>query len=107
MTDVTQDQGRRHSLMLCAIAILLTWSQLASAQDWMYRRSYFSHVPADGGPVSHPLPESRSAYRTAYYREGFGFSVRSAYRINNFVLQSGNRIDRTYYREGYFEFQPN
>ncbi len=78
----------------------------ASADDWMYRRSYFSHWPAQGELPTHPLPESRSAYRPAYYREAHGFSVRSAYRINNFVLQNGPRTDRTIYQESYIEFEP-
>lgn len=76
------------------------------AVDWAFRRSYFSHVPPQGMEPTYPVPESRSAYRPAYYREAFGFSVRSAYRINNFVIQNGNRSDRTFYQEGYVEFEP-
>lgn len=76
------------------------------AQDWMYRRSYFSHRLADERAPPHPVPESRSAYRTAYYREGFTFEFRSGYRVNNFVLQNGGRVDRTYYREEWFEVRP-
>jgi hypothetical protein len=77
-----------------------------AGEQWMFRRSYFSHALPPEAPPEHPLPESRSAYRTAYYREAFGGSIRSAYRINNYVIQSGPRSDRTFYREGYIEFEP-
>lgn len=91
---------------ILAAAGLLGFSAAADAQDWMYRRSYFGHNVPEGVEAPHPVPESRSAYRTAYYNEGAGFSVRSAYRINNFVLQNGGRVDRTYYREGWLEVKP-
>jgi hypothetical protein len=92
--------------LLFAAAIVATAPAPARAEDWMFRRSYYSHTPPPGVEPAHPLPESRSAYRTAHYREAFGWSVRSAYRWNNYVLQSGPRTDRTYYREGYVEFDP-
>lgn len=92
--------------LIVMLAITSALPGAALADDWMYRRSYFSHWPADGQVPQQPLPESRSAYRPAYYREAYGFSVRSAYRINNFVLQNGPRVDRTIYQEGYIEFQP-
>lgn len=76
------------------------------ANDWIYRRSYYSHgLPPEDAP-QHPLPHHRSAYRPAYYREAQGFSIRSAYRINNYVIRSGPRTDRTIYQEGYVEFEP-
>lgn len=80
----------------------------ARAEDWMYRRSYYSHTlsPEAGAVPNHPMPEHRSAYRPAYYREAFGFSARSAFRINNYVIRNGPRTDRTIYMEGYFELQP-
>ncbi len=88
------------------LLLLAGWPVPARADDWVYRRSYYSHWPSAGSPPAHPLPEHRSAYRPAYYREALGFSVRSAYRINNYVLQNGNRTDRTIYQEGYIEFNP-
>lgn len=74
------------------------------AEEWMFRRSYFSHGSPEGLPPDYPLPVSRSAYRTAYYPQGFGVSA--AYRINNYVIQNGNRVDRTIYTEGWFHFLP-
>lgn len=74
----------------------------ASAEDWMFRRSYYSHVLPEGLPPNYPQPVSRSAYRIARYREGFGVST--GFRVNNYVIQNGNRVDHTFYREGWVEF---
>lgn len=94
------------ALPLCAVIWLLLWANCCESQEWMYRRSYFSHRLVDERAPPHPEPESRSAYRPAYYREGFTVEFRSGYRVNNFVLQNGGRVDRTYYREGWFQMQP-
>lgn len=75
-------------------------------EGWMFRRSYFSHALPPDVPPDYPLPESRSAYRPAYYREHFGFVIQSAYRVNNYIIQNGPRSDRTFYREGYLEWGP-
>ena len=89
------------------LIVLFGWIPAeARAEDWAFRRSYFSHMPPNGVEPDHPIPDSRSAYRPAYYREAAGFSIRSAYRFNNYVIQNGNRMDRTFYREGYVEFDP-
>lgn len=95
-------------VMLFLAATLFQDGNTVSAEDWMYRRSYYSHWPTQeaGAVPNYPLPEHRSAYRPAYYREAFGFSARSAYRINNYVIRNGPRTDRTIYQEGYFEFNP-
>jgi hypothetical protein len=77
-------------------------SEIASAEDWMFRRSYFSHDLPEGVAANYPVPTSRSAYRIAQYRDGFG--INSAYRVNNYVIVNGDRVDRTYYREGWIEF---
>lgn len=104
----------RHLLQRAATVVLLLFcagfgpGSTARAEDWMYRRSYYSHTlsPEAGAVPNHPLPEHRSAYRPAYYREALGFSARSAFRINNYVIRNGPRTDRTIYMEGYFELQP-
>jgi len=97
---------RRLNAALLAAAALAAVQSPTTAEDWMFRRSYFSHVPPPGVTPDYPLPESRSAYRPAFYREALGGSVRSAYRVNNYIIQNGNRMDRTFYREGYIEFNP-
>jgi hypothetical protein len=92
-------------VLLCAAWIALQAAP-AAADEWMFRRSYFSHMLPPDVPPPYPLPESRSAYRPAYYRESLGGSVRSAYRVNNYIIQNGPRMDRTFYREGYIEVNP-
>jgi|GEM_PF-6523768 len=87
-----------------AFVLLCGFPQYTYAEDWMFRRSYFSHVAATELPPDYPQPFSRSAYRIARYREGFGVST--GFRVNNFVIQNGNRIDRTFYTEGWVEFPP-
>ena len=83
--------------------ILMSFVIPARAEDWAFRRSYFSHMPpADAPPF--PVPVSPSAYRPAHYRHGFG--INTGYRFNNYVIQNGNRVDRTWYREGWVEFYP-
>lgn len=98
--------GCPRCLPTMCFAMALAWSMSARAADeWMYQRSYFSHAAPDGAP-QHPLPDSRSAYRIAYYREFAGGSFRSAYRVNHHVITNGQRADHTVYREGWFEHLP-
>lgn len=94
------------SWLTASAALLMSFgfSQSTPAEEWMFRRSYYSHRVPDGMTPTYPLPESRSAYRTAYYRDGFG--INTAYRINNYMIQSGGRVDRTLYREAWIEFNP-
>ena len=99
-------RGRALQTALLLAVSVTALPSTAKSEDWMYRRSYFSHMLPPGVPPEYPLPESRSAYRPAFYREALGGSVRSAYRINNYIIQNGPRSDRTFYREGYIEFNP-
>lgn len=78
--------------------------QRAWADDWMFRRSYFSHVQPPGAEQDPALPQSRSAYRTAYYRPAIGF--RSSFRINNNIIRNGARYDWTRQTEGWIEPLP-
>ncbi len=71
----------------------------------MFRRSYFSHVPANG-QVNYPVPESRSAYRRALPAPGWGFAARSVYRYNTIYLRSGNSSDVTILRQQAFRYRP-
>jgi hypothetical protein len=90
--------------LLTALVFFFGFAAQIPAEDWMFRRSYYSHVPAGELPPDYPQPVSRSAYRIAHYRYGYG--VNAGYRINNYIIQNGNRIDRTYYTEGWVEFNP-
>lgn len=66
--------------------------------DWMFRRAY---VPQSEHDVTTELPArpSRAAYRAAEPQRGPGFSVRGAYRINVYRLQSGTSHDTTFFHE--------
>ncbi len=97
---------RMLKFVLPMTVLLACAPERSDAEDWTFKRSYYSHALPPGTEPNYPLPESRSAYRPAYYREAFGFSIRSAYRVNNYVIQNGNRFDRTFYREGYVEVNP-
>ncbi len=88
------------------VLVCVLVSETASAEDWMFRRSYFSHMPPPGVRVDYPLPKSRSAYRRAYRGGGWGFSVKSSYRYNRIYLRSGNSADVTIQREQRFQFLP-
>ena len=90
--------------ILAGLVLLCSFAQHVSAEDWMFPRSYYSHTPAGELPPDYPLPVNRSAYRIAHYRYGFG--VNTGYRINNYIIQNGNRYDRTIYREGWVDFMP-
>ena len=98
----------RHRMVVRTGWVLLVLScgfvSPAEAEDWMFRRSYFSHTPVGELPPDYPQPVSRSAYRIARYREGFGVSA--GWRFNNYVIQNGGRVDRTLYTEGWVEFNP-
>lgn len=87
-------------LSICAGA-----SQAAYAEDWMFRRSYYSHEVPEGLRGRYPRPESRSAYRRATIG-GRGFAVRSGHRFNRIILQSGLSTDVMIIREDWSQFRP-
>jgi hypothetical protein len=91
------------------IAVAACWLAAAvppsPAEDWMFRRSYYTHAPLPA--YDWPSPElSRSAYRRAYIGAGPGFAIRGGWRYNTIVLQSGNSTDVTIQRENWFEATP-
>lgn len=86
----------------------------AVANDWMFRPSYYSHVPAADAHAApdqmtaqfdplFPQPVPRSAYRPAHAQLGPGFAVRGAYRYNVYRLWSGRSYDTTIFRHFSFE----
>ncbi len=98
---------RRISWGLMALCgALLFATPAVQAEDWMFKRSYFSHLPPEGTPQEAWLPRSRSAYRTAYYQELPSLSFRSELRINNRVIQVGPSTDRSIQAEGFIQIQP-
>jgi hypothetical protein len=91
---------------LAALAALTVVPQPAAGEDWMFRRSYFSHeVPPELKEVF-PVPESRSAYRRAYVGGRYGIAIRGGYRYNSVYLQSGSSVDYINVRENWVEVVP-
>lgn len=86
--------------------LILANARPSQAEDWMYRRSYYSHVPANGMAPQHPLPESRSAYRTAYYLDRPTVAFSSGYRYNTNFLSVGGRTNRSWEVEGWVSYGP-
>lgn len=97
--------------VLLAACLAGTVSEV-QAEDWMFRRSYFSHEPVflnepgiAPGPYAPPV-QARWAYRKAYVGTGPGVAVRGGYRYNISNMRSGNNVDVTVLRENWFEFAP-
>lgn len=78
----------------------------AAADEWMFRRSYYSHTLPPEVRQAYPTPESRSAYRRAYVGLQPGFAVRGGYRYNTTRLRSGSSVDTTITRENWFQLWP-
>lgn len=105
--------ARRAVASLVLVAALGTLCvPTAQAEDWMFRRSYFSHQPVylndpgvPAGPYAPPV-QARWAYRKAYIGTGPGVALRGGYRYNISNMRSGNNVDVTVLRENWFEFAP-
>jgi hypothetical protein len=99
--------SRRLSLLGVAVWLaLLTLPVAASAEDWMFRRSYFSHALPPEVAAQYPRPESRSAYRPAVVSYGPGFAIRGGTRINRIFMRSGQSTDLTIIRQDWFDVRP-
>ncbi len=100
----------RYLQFLFVLGIVLSIdAAAASANDWMFRPSYYSHAPssemlAAQEPMAeqfvspYPQPVPRSAYRPAHAQLGPGFAIRSKYRFNVYRLWSGRSYDTTIFR---------
>lgn len=86
--------------LLLAMATLACESRVASADDWMFRRSYYSHAatPTDVGS-----PRARSAYREPFVGNHPRFAIRGGWRMNSIILNNGSSSDRTFIRENWFD----
>lgn len=86
----------------CLLAAGFAMSMTEARADWMFRRSYSSHLPL-GVSTSEDVPESRAAYRHAVPQRGPGYQVRGGQRFNIYRLNSGQSWDTTIYREFFIE----
>jgi hypothetical protein len=100
--------SRRTRLSIFCIGagwIMLSATSLP-AEDWMFRRSYYSHhMPAEHLEQC-PPPRRRTAYRPAYAGVTPGFAIRGADRYNRIQLGQGRNADVTIYRQNWFELEP-
>lgn len=103
---IPRSLGRVLTLLLVGWWLTSGGAHEVRAEDWMFRRSYFTHTPPEGVQPEPWLPRSRSAYRTAYYGEIPSLSFRSEFRINNRVLRNGPRTDHSIQSEGFIQIQP-
>ncbi|WP_166821819.1 hypothetical protein [Thalassoroseus pseudoceratinae] len=79
----------------------------AVADDWMFRRSYYSHeIPEELRENYPPPPPRRTAYRRPMTGYGPGFAVRGGYRWNRVTLGRGRNTDTLMLRENFFEYRP-
>ncbi len=78
----------------------------ASAAEWMFERSYFSHALPPEVQAQYPVPASRSAYRQAARGTTPGFAIRGVQRWKWTTMRSGNSYDTTLYRSTFVEQNP-
>lgn len=81
-------------------AVLAGSASTASAADWMFEHSYYSHANSPGY-VNGTAPRSRSAYRPAYLGGHQKFAIRGGIRMNTIVIWNGDSVDRTIIRENW------
>lgn len=96
--------ARLHLLLriLPCVAILAALPEVVRGEEWMFRRSYYSH---ERGPGDDPrnLPRGQSAYREPFVGMHPRFVIRGGWRVNNYSIQNGNSTDRVYLRENWFD----
>lgn len=86
-------------ITLCWAGVLLLLAPPVQAENWAFRRSYFSHV-SSAADYDHPdLPQSRTPYRLPYKDINAGSYVRGGFRFNTTILRNGNSTDRTFRTE--------
>ncbi len=91
--------------MLFCVGMLISTNS-ASAAEWMFERSYFSHALPPEVQAQYPVPESRSAYRQAARGTTPGFAMRGVQRWKWTTMRSGNSYDTTLYRSNFVEQNP-
>jgi hypothetical protein len=94
--------ARRARWIALALAILTTPASTATAEDWVFRRSYYSHTPP---PVAEPRGpvDPRLGYREAFVGAHPRGAIRAGWRWNNITVSNGYSVDRTMIRESFFD----
>ncbi len=89
----------------CLLLCLNFSASLLVAEDWAFRRSYYSHDLSGEAFAGAPMPVSRSAYRIPYVPNNPGGTVYSTWRLNRVQLRSGSSVDTQYFWQGSVEFR--
>jgi hypothetical protein len=90
------------AIICLSLATISVSAPQASAGEWMFRRSYYSHAPQPG--QEEEGPGARSVRREPWVGAHPRFAIRGAWRFNTFSIQNGSgSSDRTYFRESYFD----
>lgn len=88
----------------CVAVTLFAGSADARGEDWVFRRSYFSHDDSPGYRYG-IAPQPRSAYRRSYWPSRPHGYVRSGFRINNVRIYNGSNNDIEYRREFWYDVE--
>lgn len=106
--NVLSSLRRRFGRILagCGLCVFVLLCGSARGEDWMFRRSYFSHVIPPERQQEFPRPVSRSAYRRPILRHRPGFAIRGGYRFDTMRIQTGSSSDVTVFRENWFDYRP-
>lgn len=82
---------------LALLAILLTTAS-ASAESWIFERSYYSHHPVV------PVETQRRAVGGPYYSRPQGEFVRGGFRLNrNTIIANGRVYEQGWFVESYIQ----
>lgn len=88
------------------LAMTVCLSAESFAEDWAFRRSYFTHQLSPEVAATVPMPTSRSAYRIPTRPYNTGGTVRWSWRSNHINLGSGSNRDSQFLWERSVEFRP-
>jgi hypothetical protein len=85
----------------------LTVPSASAGDNWVFRRSYFSHVLPPEVQARYPVPESRSAYRLPLVDLNPSISIQGIYRYNSINIYDGiGSYDNTIYGQLWLQVKP-
>lgn len=94
---------RRVALLTIAagFAWLLLFTSESRAENWMFRRSYYSHGTGPG--MLDDAAPNRSTFREPWVGAHPRFAIRGGWRFNSYILHNGQSTDRTFFRENWYD----
>lgn len=93
---------RAPRMLAVAVLVMAATAAVSSAEDWVFRRSYYSHTPPPGVEPRGPV-DPRLGYREAFVGAHPRGAIRGGYRWNNITVSNGYSTDRTVIRESFFD----